>query len=120
MGYISDQTPSDDLIDLSYDHTDPDWVSRAYSDWGGLVRDMAHGVRELNLPIETGDLMDLIKPGDTIDPASSSESQSLKNSRFYWKAELRILDGYPISEGATPIDRIGIIPIIGEKGNRIT
>jgi len=95
------QTPSDDLIDLSYDHTDPDWVSRAYSDWGGLVRDMAHGVRELNLPIETGDLMDLIKPGDTIDPASSSESQSLKNSRFYWKAELRILDGIPYNMNGT-------------------
>jgi Tfp pilus assembly protein PilX len=95
------RTPSDDLIDLSYDHTDPDWVSRAYSDWGGLVRDMAHGVRELNLPIETGDLMDLIRPGDTIDPAFSSESQSLKDSRFYWKADLRILDGIAYNSNGT-------------------
>jgi len=88
-------------LDLTYDHTDSDWVSRAYSDWGGLVRDMAHGVRELNLPIETGDFMDLIKPGDTNDPASSSESQSLKDSRFYWKAELRILDGIAYNMNGT-------------------
>ena len=95
------RTPSDELLDLSYDHTDPDWVSRAYSDWGGWVRDMAHGVRELNLPVETGDLMDLIKPGDTIDLATSTESQSLKESRFYWKADLRILDGIPYNSNGT-------------------
>ena len=62
------RTPSNTLLDLDYDHSDPDWVNRAYSDWGGLVQDMAHGVQALNLPVEAGDLFDLIKQGDAIDP----------------------------------------------------
>jgi len=97
------RTPSDDLLDLTYDHTDPDWVSRAYSDWGGLVRDIAHGVHELNLPIETGDLMDLIKRGDTIDPALSFESQALRDSRLYWQADLRILDAIAYNRNGTQL-----------------
>ncbi|MFQ5849171.1 MAG: hypothetical protein ACE5JU_01125 [Candidatus Binatia bacterium] len=78
---------------LTYDHTDPNWATKAYNDWGGLVQDSAHQVQALNLPMETTNPIDLIKRGDTIDPASSSESQSLKDSRLYWQADLRILDG---------------------------
>ena len=86
------RTPSGDLLDLTYDHTDPDWVSRAYSDWGGFVQDSAHGVGQLNIPVGTSNPADLIKRGDTIDPTVSSESQALKDSRLYWKADLRILE----------------------------
>jgi len=97
------RTPSDELADLTYDHNDPDWVSRAYSDWGGLVRDMAHGVQDLSLPIETGDLLDLIKRGDAIDPVSSYESQALKEVRLYWLADLRILDGIAYNKNGTQL-----------------
>jgi len=81
-----------DIIGLTYDHTDPDWVNRAYDDWGGLVQDSAHGVGQLNIPVGTSDPADLIKRGDTIDPTASSESQTLRDSRLYWKADLRILE----------------------------
>ena len=97
------RTPSDELVDLTYDHNDPDWVNRAYSDWGGLVRDMSHGVQDLSLPIETGDLLDLIKRGDAIDPVSSSESEALKEVRLYWQADLRILDGIPYNKNGTQL-----------------
>ncbi len=95
--------PSGNLLDLTYDHTDPDWVNRAYNDWKGLVRDAAHGVQELSLPVETGDLLDLIKRGDTIDPVSSSESQALRKVRFYWQADLRILDAIAYNRNGTQL-----------------
>ncbi len=97
------RTPSGDLLDLTYDHTDPDWVNRAYNDWGGLVQDVAHGVQELSLPVETGDLLDLIKRGDTIDAVSSSESQALRNVRLYWQADLRIIDGVVYDKNGTDV-----------------
>ncbi len=97
------RTPSNTLLDLDYDHSDPDWVNRAYSDWGGLVQDMAHGVQALNLPVEAGDLFDLIKQGDAIDPVASSESQALKEIRLYWQADLRILDGIAYNRNGTQL-----------------
>jgi Tfp pilus assembly protein PilX len=78
---------------LTFDHTAADWTTQAYNTWGGLVQDSAHGVQSLNLPIGTSNPMDLIKRGDTIDPATSSESATLKSSRMYWQADLRILNG---------------------------
>ncbi len=93
-----------DLIGLTYDHTDPDWVNRAYDDWGGLVQDSAHGVRQLNIPVGTSNPADLIKRGDTIDPTASSESQTLKDSRLYWKAGLRIIDGTAYDKNGNFVD----------------
>jgi len=72
---------------------DPDWATNAYNTWEGLVQDSSHGVKKLTLPVGTDDPIDLIKRGDTIDPATSTESTGLKNSRVYWQADLRILDG---------------------------
>ena len=78
---------------LSYDHNTSNWATKAYQDWSGLVQDSAHGVQKLNLPIGTSSPIDLIKRGDTIEPADSSESDTLKSGRMYWQADLRILDG---------------------------
>ncbi len=89
--------------DLDYDHNDPDWVNNAYNDWGGLVQDVAHGVQELSLPVETGNLLDLIKRGDTIDAVSSSESEALRKARLYWQADLRILDGIAYNRNGTQL-----------------
>ncbi len=86
------KTPGGTYIGLSYDHTDPNWMPNAYSDWGGLVQDSAHGVRELKLPLGSIDPTVLIKKGDTIDPITSSESHALKDSRLYWQADIRILE----------------------------
>ncbi len=67
------------------------------------VQDMAHGVQALNLPVEAGDLFDLIKQGDAIDPVASSESQALKEIRLYWQADLRILDGIAYNRNGTQL-----------------
>jgi len=76
---------------LTYDHNNSNWATKAYQDWSGLVQDSAHGVQKLNLPIGTSSPIDLIKRGDTVNPADSSESATLKSSRMYWQADLRIL-----------------------------
>ena len=88
---------------LTYDHTNSNWATKAYQDWGGLVQDSAHGVQKLNLPVGTTDPLDLIKRGDTIDPADSSESDTLKTSRMYWQADLRILDGVAYAKSGSTI-----------------
>jgi Tfp pilus assembly protein PilX len=85
--------PSGSYTGLTYDHNHSNWATKAYNDWGGLVQDSAHGVQPLNLPIGTADPMDLIRRGDTLNPADSSESATLKSNRMYWQADLRILDG---------------------------
>jgi hypothetical protein len=85
--------PDGSYASLTYDHNDPDWGAKAYQDWSGLVQDRAHGVQELNLAIGSTDPLDLINRGDTISPLSSAESATLKDSRMYWQADLRIIDG---------------------------
>jgi Tfp pilus assembly protein PilX len=87
------QKPGGTYAGLTYGHNDSNWVNRSSSDWGGLVQDSAHGVQALNLPIGSSNPVDLINRGDVVNPASSSESSSLKSSRMYWQADLRILDG---------------------------
>lgn len=93
-------------VNLTYDHNTSNWATKAYNDWGGLVQDSAHGVQELSLPIGTSNPIDLIRRGDTINPSDSTESQTLKDSRMYWKADLRILDGvaYNKSGGTVTLD----------------
>lgn len=95
---------------LSYDHNNSNWTTKAYRDWEGLVQDSAHGVQKLNLPIGTSNANDLIKKGDTIDPADSSESDTLKSGRMYWQADLRILDGVVYARsGSTVTLQAGIV-----------
>jgi len=88
---------------LSYDHNTTNWATKAYQDWSGLVQDSAHGVQKLNLPIGTSSPIDLIKRGDTIDPADSSESDTLKSGRMYWQADLRILDGVAYAKNGVTV-----------------
>ena len=88
---------------LSYDHNTTNWATKAYQDWGGLVQDSAHGVQKLNLPIGTTNPIDLIKRGDTLNPADSAESDTLKSSRMYWQADLRILDGVAYAKNGNTI-----------------
>ena len=97
------RTPGGSLLGLTYDHTDSDWATRAYNDWGGLVQDSAHGVQGLDLPLGTTDFTDLINRGDTIDPVTSTESQALKDSRMYWKADIRIIDGVAYDKNGTTV-----------------
>ena len=88
---------------LTYDHNNPDWATKAYQDWGGLVQDSAHGVQKLNLPVGTTNFIDLIKRGDTVDPTDSSESQTLQSSRMYWQADLSILDGVAYAKNGSAV-----------------
>ncbi len=97
--------PDGTYASLTFDHASPNWIPQAYQTWGGLVQDSAQGVQPLNLPVGTADPIDLIRRGDTINPANSSESATLKSARMYWQAGLRILDGvaYDVNGNTVPL-----------------
>lgn len=72
------------------DSTHPDWRNQALTRWGGTVKDQAHGITPVKIerPREATGHIDLIKRGQTTDP------QALKDYRLYYKADLRIIDGF--------------------------
>jgi len=85
-----------------FDHDHPNWVPGAAQRWDENVQDQAYGVTELNPPLPPlTPMIDMIKPGDTISPYASSESELLKDARLYWQAGLRILDGVAYLQSGT-------------------
>ncbi len=83
----------------------PDWHSESLLRWDGNVKSQEHGINQLNLPLpESNTAIDIIKPGDTLDPAGSSESQELLEGRYYWKAGLRIINGQAYDKDGTIVD----------------
>lgn len=90
---------------LSFDSTDPDWADKAQETWGGTVLSKDHGVQALTIPMSTEEEpIETIKRGDTIDPDSSSESETLKEARLYWQADLRIIDGQAYDKAGNEVD----------------
>ena len=90
---------------LSFDSTDPDWATKAEERWGGTVLSKDHGVQTLTIPMPTTEEpIEVIKRGNTIDPDSSSESETLKEARLYWQADLRIIDGQAYDKSGNVVD----------------
>ncbi len=85
--------------DMTFDSTDPDWLERSIETWGGEVEDQAHGIDALVLPIP-GDVEfhDLIKRGE------GGDSEELRKMMFYWKADLKIIDGVATDGDGTPVE----------------
>ncbi|MFQ5965154.1 MAG: PilX N-terminal domain-containing pilus assembly protein [Candidatus Scalinduaceae bacterium] len=77
------------------DSNNPNWAVESINRWNGNLKSTEHGIFELNLvPLpETSSPIEIIKPGETLDPATSTEPEALKQARYYWKAGLRIIDG---------------------------
>jgi len=84
--------------EMTFDSSDPDWLENSTDTWGGQVEDQAHGIEALNLPIPYDvEFIDLIQRGDEGDP------QELRDLKYYWKADLRIVDGVATDGEGTPI-----------------
>lgn len=84
---------------MTFDSTDPDWYERSLETWGGQVEDQAHGIEALNLPIPYEvEFHDLIQRGSESDPPE------LREIKYYWKADLRIVDGVATDGEGSPID----------------
>ena len=92
------QDEDGDGVDEILDSTRSDWMTESQNRWDGRVKSKEHGINSIDLvPMPTGsDEIEIIKEGDAIVPGSSSElstNPDLANTRYYWKAGLRILDG---------------------------
>jgi hypothetical protein len=86
-----------------WDHTNPNWAQGSQDRWNGHVKDSAHDVGELPLPIPP-----VSPPIVLIQRADANDPISLKETKFEWQAGLCIYrnaagvvtayDGYPPAE----------------------
>ncbi len=109
-------------LPTNFDHTSSDWASRALSDYNGHLRDKAHGVVPLRMPVtgapivqaganvlamekaDSGSGAELVphasaKEDNTkslrflVDPLLRSEPADIQRQKFAFKADIRIIDG---------------------------
>lgn len=88
-----------DYKEMTFDSTDEDWEHRSNDRWDGKVQSSAHGITPLRLPIPDGvDPIEIIKPGEL------SDGQQLQDARYYYKADLRIIDGIAYDRQGNEVD----------------
>jgi hypothetical protein len=81
------------------DSTDPDWGLESQDRWDGNVASAAHHVSPLRLPLATPE-----EPCALVqraDPADTPEDEALK---YYYRADLRIIDGNAYDRAGSPVD----------------
>ncbi len=84
---------------MTFDSRHPNWEELALIRWGGRVQDQAHGIIRIGLPLPTGiDPIEIIKRGEEDD------SQVLRDARFYYEADLKIIDGVATDRNNLPVD----------------
>ncbi|GJQ59072.1 MAG: hypothetical protein D8M57_04615 [Candidatus Scalindua sp. AMX11] len=91
------------------DSTRSDWVIESQSRWGGNVKSGDHGISSIDLvPMPSGsDEIEIIKEGDDYNPSDSAEISAdpdIANTRYYWKAGLRILNGTAYDQAGVSVD----------------
>ena len=70
------------------DERQASWPTESITRWGGMVRDSAHGVQDLRLPLPPlADMYEIIQRGQAGDPPE------LIDARYWYKAGVRIVDG---------------------------
>ncbi len=73
---------------LNIDSRTADWANLAINRWDYQVQTKDHDIFPITLPLpSSSNTIDIIKRGQASDPSL------LRESRLYWKAGLRILDG---------------------------
>lgn len=82
-----------------------DWRAFATTTWHGHVKDRSHGVPYLRLPVAGSPdtqaglnaRQEVISNADTtrilIDPMRSQDTSDIRNQKFAWKADIRIING---------------------------
>jgi hypothetical protein len=81
------------------DSTDPNWGLESQNRWDGNVASAAHHVSPLRLPLATPE-----EPCALVqraDPADTPEDKALK---YYYRADLRIIDGNAYDRAGSPVD----------------
>lgn len=71
------------------DNRRPDWAEQALTVWGGQVRDQAHGMSTLRLPLPpAADQHEIIERRDSV-----ADGQQEFESKYWYKAGWRYVDG---------------------------
>jgi hypothetical protein len=81
------------------DSTRPNWLVDSTSRWDGNVSSGVHGVNPLRLPLVTPD-----QPRALIERGDGSDSPELQEAKYYYKADLRIVDGQAYDSSGWPVD----------------
>jgi hypothetical protein len=83
---------------MLFDSSDPNWEDRSIRRWGGRVQDQTHGIVQIGMPLPVGvDAIEVIKRGEIGD------SELLHDSRFYYRADLKIIDGVATDIEGLPV-----------------
>ena len=84
---------------MTQDSRYPEWEEWAITRWGGRVRDQAHGIVRLGLPLPVG-----VDPIEIIKRGREDDSELLIDARFYYKAGLKIIDGVATDGNDEPVE----------------
>ena len=79
------------------------WATDAETKWGGNLEDSSHNVKQLSFPLPV-DAQDLQHPEIMIDRRSGTDSTVTQNSKFDYKAHLRIIDGTAMTQAGTTLE----------------
>jgi hypothetical protein len=84
---------------MNFDYRDPNWEERALRTWGGRVQDQTHGILTVGLPLPPEiEPIEIIKRGEEGDP------EVLIKSRYFYRADLKIIDGVATDREGFPVD----------------
>lgn len=108
-------TPNNANGCVDCDHTGLDWSAYALDVWKGNVQDRAHGVPSLRLPVRGSTPTqagqdaggNLMINGNSlrmlVDPVQPGDPDKVREQRYAWKADLRIIDGvWYLNDGTWP------------------
>ena len=77
-----------------------DWILESQSRWDGLVRGQDHGVSDIELAFWPNS----IPPHQIIERGDAGDSTEVKAAKFYYKADVRIIDGVAYDKDGNIID----------------
>ena len=84
---------------LNIDSRTADWANLAINRWDYQVQTKDHDIFPITLPLPSSSTtIDIVKRGQAGDPSL------LRESRLYWKAGLRILDGVAYDKNGNVVD----------------
>lgn len=101
----------EEMDGMDSDHAD--WTNEALERWDGNVRSAAHGVERLNLAIANPD-----DPRMIIERGISADSALDRESKLYYSADVRILNGRAYDPDGNVLSTID--PVTGQDALRPT
>ena len=93
--YQNMQNPDGTWLDSNHE----DWAEESQNRWDGNVRSAAHGVQTLELPLTNEE-----QPRTLIERGEVGDSPEMQGVKLYYKADLRIIDGWAYDKSGMPVD----------------